>query len=272
MKTLMKLLTYLGVGIALSYTEAAFAQNPTSSTVFDTELNSKNIDVTLGWSQSNLSITKGVLIEAQFLPTFNANVENQLGFLSVQNGAGLWLYKSPAVKVGASVNYMLGRFERFDRRYTGLGDVAGSFDAYTWVEWQPIKDAVTVYANYARTLGASYRSYAQIGFTLGAPIKDDINFFADMNFNYANQTYVQKYYGIDAHQATVSARTPYTASQGGMLNDANLVGLDFVMGRDRDLILGIGQLKYSHALSTTPLIVQAHQKTLLLVWNQKLNH
>lgn len=76
MKTLMKSLTNIGVGIALSYTVAAFAQDPTSSRVFDSELNSKTIDVTLDWSQSNLSITKGVLIETQFLPTFNANLEN----------------------------------------------------------------------------------------------------------------------------------------------------------------------------------------------------
>jgi hypothetical protein len=232
---------------------------------------SSSKDVSFGWSQSNLSLTQGVLVQTQLLPTFNFNAENQIGFLSVQNGAGLWLYKSEGLKVGASLNYMLGRFEKFDRRYAALGDVSGAFDAFTWVEWQPIKDAVTAYANYARTLDAAYRAYAQVGLTLGFPITDSLNAFADVNFNYANQTYAQKYYGIDARQAIVSARTPFSLSSGALLNGASLVGLDLVLSKNTDLLLGAGTLKYSKDLSQSPLITQAQQKTLLMVWSQKLN-
>lgn len=228
-------------------------------------------DVTIGWSQTNLSLTNGVLVETQLLPTFNFTAENTIGFLSVQNGAGLWLYKSEDLKVGASINYMLGRFEKFDRRYTALGDVPGAFDAFVWAEWQPIKEAITAYANCARTIDSSYRSYAQVGLTLGLPITNAVNAFADVNFNYANQTYVQKYYGIDAHQSAVSARMPFALRRGGLVNGASLLGFDLVINKHAELLLGAGALRYSKELSLSPLIAQAQQKTFLMVWSQKLN-
>ena len=250
---------------------SAFSQNNASLSWSQEWFTPSSKDVTIGWSQSNLSLTNGVLIETQLLPSFNFNAENKTGFLSVQNGAGLWLYKSEGLKVGASVNYMLGRFERFDRRYTALGDVSGAFDAYAWAEWQPIKEAVTAYANYARTMDTTYRSYAQIGLTLGLPIINSVNAFADLNFNYANQTYLQKYYGVDAHQSTVSARMPFALSRGGLVNGASLLGLDVVFSKKADLLLGAGALKYSKELSLSPLIAKDQQRTLLVVWSQKLN-
>jgi outer membrane scaffolding protein for murein synthesis (MipA/OmpV family) len=272
MKILLRTLFCWGTCFALSSLAQVFAQNQLTNDDVPSEKKSISLDVTLGWSQSNLSLSNGVLTDTQLLPTLNVNFENQMGFLSLQNGFGLWLFKSSELKLGASVNYMLGRFERFDRRYHALGDVSGSFDAYTWFEWQPIKDAITAYANYARTPGATYRTYSQIGLTLGLPISENKNIFADINFNYANEAYWQKYYGIDVRQASISARAPYTMSQGGMLNSVNLIGLDVVIGSESDLILGVGQLNYSRGLTSSPLIVQPHQRTLLLVLNQKLNH
>ncbi len=233
-------------------------------------LKPKNMDVTLGWSQTNLSITNGVLLQTQLLPTFNFNAENAKGFLSIQNGAGLWLFRDEDVKVGASVNYMLGRYAKFDPKYAPLGDVSGSFDAYLWAEWQPIKEAVTAYANYARTVDASYRAYGQLGVTLGLPLIGPFNAFADLNLNYANQTYLQKYYGVDARQSMASARSTFLPTQAGLINGAGLMGLDMVVSKDSDLILGAGQLKYAKNVSVSPLNAQAQQKTLLLVWNQKL--
>lgn len=250
--------------------KSALAQSESDPNGLDKLFKFNSVDVTMGWSQSNMSITNGLLIQTQLLPTFNVNAENQQGFLSVQNGAGLWLYKTDQVKVGASINYMLGRYAKFDPRYIPLGDVSGAFDAYTWLEWQPIKDAVTFYGNYARTADTSYRSYGQLGVTLGVPVVGPLNAFIDLNFNYANQNYWQKYYGVDARQALSSARPQYVVSQGGLLNGAGLLGFDLVVSKDSDLIIGAGQLKYSKALSPSPLITQAQQQTLLLVWNQKL--
>ncbi len=271
MKTLITT-TLMLIGLAFTIPmKSAMAQKNSELLGTDNPFKFNNLDVTLGWSQSNMSITNGLLLQTQLLPTFNINAENNVGFFSIQNGAGLWLYKKDQLKVGASINYMLGRYAKYDAKYTPLGDVSGAFDAYIWLEWQPIKDAVTVYGNYARTAEASYRAYGQLGLTLGVPVVGPLNAFLDLNFNYANQTYWQKYYGLDARQALASARTPYLFNQGGLLNGAGLLGLDLVLDKDSDLVVGVGQLKYSKGLASSPLIAQSEQQTLLLVWNQKLN-
>jgi outer membrane scaffolding protein for murein synthesis (MipA/OmpV family) len=259
------------VGFALAFgANCVWAQTDHMTTPLERLFDFNTLDVTLGWSQSNMSITNGLLIQTQLLPTLNVNAENNKGFLSVQNGAGLWLHKMDQLKVGASINYMLGRYAKFDSRYIPLGDVSGAFDAYAWLEWQPIKDAVTAYGNFARTTDASFRSFGQVGLTLGVPVVGPLNAFLDINFNYANQNYLQKYYGVDTRQALLSARLPYLVSQGGLINGAGLLGLDLMLGKESDLIIGAGQLKYSKRMSSSPLITQAEQQTLLLVWNQKL--
>jgi len=270
MKTLItSLATLMGFALAVSG-NCAWAQTDRISNPLDRLFEFNTLDVTLGWSQSNMSITNGLLIQTQLLPTLNVNAESQKGFFSVQNGAGLWLHKTDQLKVGASINYMLGRYAKFDTRYIPLGDVSGAFDAYAWLEWQPIKDAVTAYGNYARTTDSSYRSFGQVGLTLGVPVVGPLNAFLDINYNYANQNYLQKYYGVDTRQSLFSVRTPYFISQGGLINGVGLLGLDLMLSRESDLIIGAGQLKYSKRMSSSPLITQAEQQTLLLVWNQKL--
>lgn len=272
MKTLITSPLFFFLCLLAFSMKGAWAQTDSEPKGLESFINLNGVDVTLGWNQSNMSITNGVLLQTQLLPTFNFNAENSKGFLSVQNGAGLWLLKTEELKIGASINYMLGRYAKYDPKYIPLGDVSGAFDVYSWLEWQPIKDAVTTYANYARTADTAYRSYGQLGVTLGLPVMESLNAFVDLNFNYANQTYLQKYYGVDARQAISSARAPFVFGQGGMINGAGLVGLDVVLSKRSDLILGAGQLKYSKSLSTSPLMAQAQQPTLLLVWNQKLEH
>jgi len=104
-------------------------------------------EVSVGMSRTSQSLTHGVLVNYRSVPTLNVSYETAQGFASLQNGVGLWLAHEELFKAGVSVNYMMGRQEKADSRYVGMGDVAGSAMSYVWAEWQPVKDAITLYGN-----------------------------------------------------------------------------------------------------------------------------
>lgn len=227
-------------------------------------------EVTYGINRSNQSLLNGVLVTYKNDPTINVTYETAKGFASVQNGVGLWLVRHEQVKAGYSINYMMGRYASADTRYNGMGNVAGSAAAYAWGEWQPVKDAVTVYGNYSSALRTSNGALAQWGVTLGVPVVNKVNAFIDVSRYWANQRYIQTYYGVSSAQAGSSnPYSPFAPTTSGTLYSNTLWGAMVEATKDIDVVIGVGKSSATGLLMNSPLLDRKTQTNATLVLNQR---
>jgi outer membrane scaffolding protein for murein synthesis (MipA/OmpV family) len=233
------------------------------------DIPTEKLEITTGLSRTSQSLMRGVLVTYTNDPTLNVNYETSQGFASMQNGVGLWLVHQAQFKAGVSVNYMMGRQEQSDPRYAGMGHVSGSAMSYIWGEWQPIKDAITVYGNAGNSWRSASGTLAQWGTTLGFPLVDRVNGFVDVSRYWANQTYVQQYYGVTQSQSVRSGYNVFTANRSGVLYANAQMGLDFEWDRDTDVIVSYGTSTASGLLMDSPLLNKRSQTTSALVVNRR---
>ena len=258
---LFKVLRLAAFVLSVFYSQISWAQDPGVADKFE---------VTYGINRSNQSLLNGVLVTNKNDPTINITYETAKGFASIQNGVGLWLVRNDQVKVGYSLNYMMGRYATADTRYNGMGNVAGSVAGYAWGEWQPVKDAVTVYGNYSNALRTNNGALAQWGMTLGVPVVSRVNAFIDVSRYWANQRYLQTYYGVTSAQAgssnTYSAYTPTTS---GTLYSNTLWGAMVEATKDIDVVIGVGKSSAAGLLMNSPLLDRKTQTNATVVLNQR---
>ena len=258
---LFKVLRLAAFVLSVFYSQISWAQDPGVADKFE---------VTYGINRSNQSLLNGVLVTNKNDPTINITYETAKGFASIQNGVGLWLVRNDQVKVGYSLNYMMGRYATADTRYNGMGNVAGSVAGYAWGEWQPVKDAVTVYGNYSNALRTNNGALAQWGMTLGVPVVSRVNAFIDVSRYWATQRYLQTYYGVTSAQAgssnTYSAYTPTTS---GTLYSNTLWGAMVEATKDIDVVIGVGKSSATGLLMNSPLLDRKTQTNATVVLNQR---
>jgi len=258
---LFKVLRLAAFVLSVFYSQISWAQDPGVADKFE---------VTYGINRSNQSLLNGVLVTNKNDPTINITYETAKGFASIQNGVGLWLVRNEQVKAGYSLNYMMGRYATADTRYNGMGNVAGSVAGYAWGEWQPVKDAVTVYGNYSNALRTNNGALAQWGMTLGVPVVSRVNAFIDVSRYWANQRYLQTYYGVTSAQAgssnTYSAYTPTTS---GTLYSNTLWGAMVEATKDIDVVIGLGKSSATGLLMNSPLLDRKTQTNATVVLNQR---
>lgn len=258
---LFKVLRLAAFVLSVFCSQISWAQDPGVADKFE---------VTYGINRSNQSLLNGVLVTNKNDPTINITYETVKGFASIQNGVGLWLVRNDQVKVGYSLNYMIGRYATADTRYNGMGNVAGSVAGYAWGEWQPVKDAVTVYGNYSNALRTNNGALAQWGMTLGVPVVSRVNAFIDVSRYWANQRYLQTYYGVTSAQAgssnTYSAYTPTTS---GTLYSNTLWGAMVEATKDIDVVIGVGKSSATGLLMNSPLLDRKTQTNATVVLNQR---
>ena len=258
---LFKVLRLAAFVLSVFCSQISWAQDPGVADKFE---------VTYGINRSNQSLLNGVLVTNKNDPTINITYETAKGFASIQNGVGLWLVRNDQVKVGYSLNYMMGRYATADTRYNGMGNVAGSVAGYAWGEWQPVKDAVTVYGNYSNALRTNNGALAQWGMTLGVPVVSTVNAFIDVSRYWANQRYLQTYYGVTSAQAgssnTYSAYTPTTS---GTLYSNTLWGAMVEATKDIDVVIGVGKSSATGLLMNSPLLDRKTQTNATVVLNQR---
>jgi outer membrane scaffolding protein for murein synthesis (MipA/OmpV family) len=226
-------------------------------------------EVTAGVSRTSQSLLHGILVTYKNDPTLNVNYETAQGFASMQNGFGVWLVRDELFKVGVSVNYMLGRQEKADARYAGMGNVAGTAMSYVWTEWQPIKDAITVYGNAGHSSRSASGTLAQWGATLGFPVLNQVNGFVDVSRYWASQRYVQQYYGVSQSQSQTSHYAVFNAHTSGTLYANAQVGFAIELDRDMDLIAAVGRSTASAMLMESPVLNQKSQTLSALVLNRR---
>jgi outer membrane protein len=228
-------------------------------------------EATYGLSRTNQSLINGVLINYKTAPALNLGYENTRWFASIQNGVGAWLVRDEQLKSGLSINYMMGRNESADKRYAGMGDVAGSAMAYLWGEWQPIKDAVTLYANYGNSLSETDAALGQWGVTFGLPVANQLNVFLDHSRSWGSRQYLQKYYGVSASQSIASGYREFMPSGSGSLYRNTQIGLFIEAHQDIDVILGYGKSTACGMLMGSPMLDRRSQPISTIVLNQRFN-
>lgn len=228
-------------------------------------------EATYGLSRTNQSLINGVLINYKTDPTLNLAYENTRWFASIQNGVGAWLVHRDQLKAGASINYMMGRNESSDKRYTGMGNVAGAAMAYMWGEWQPIKDAVTLYANYGNSLSDADAALGQWGMTLGLPVANKVNVFLDHSRSWGSRQYIQKYYGVTASQSMTSGYREFMPSGSASLYRNTQIGLVIEAGKNTDVIVGYGRSTASSSLMNSQMLQKQSQPITTIVLNQRFN-
>jgi len=228
-------------------------------------------EVTAGVSRTSQSLLHGVLVTYQNDPTLNVNYETSQGFASMQNGVGVWLVRDELLKAGLSVNYMMGRQEKADPRYVGMGNVPGSAMTYAWAEWQPIKDAITLYGNAGNSWHTSSGTLVQWGATLGFPLMGEINGFVDVSRYWANQRYVQQYYGVAQNQSHTSGYSPFTAHASGTLYANAQMGVVVALDPDMDLVAAYGRSTASGMLMESPLLNHKSQAMSALVLSRRFH-
>ena len=227
-------------------------------------------EVAYGVNRSNQSLLNGVLVTYKNDPTINVTYETAKGFASIQNGVGLWLVRNEQVKAGYSLNYMMGRYASADTRYNGLGNVAGSVAGYAWGEWQPVKDAVTVYGNYSSALRTTNGALAQWGVTLGVPVVSRVNAFIDVSRYWANQRYIQTYYGVTSIQAGSSnPYSTYTPTASGTLYSNALWGAMVEATKNIDVVIGVGKSSATGLLMNSPLLDRKTQSNATVILTQR---
>jgi len=235
----------------------------------DEALLADKFEVTAGFSRTSQSLLRGVLVTYKNDPTLSMNYEAAQGFASMQNGVGVWLVRDELFKVGLSVNYMMGRQEKADPRYAGMGSVAGSAMSYLWAEWQPIKDAITLYGNAGNSWHSASGTLAQWGATIGVPLANQVNGFVDVSRYWANQRYVQQYYGVTQSQSQTSHYGAFNAHTSGTLYANAQMGVAIELDRDMDLIASLGRSTASAMLMESPLLNQKSQTLSALVLTRR---
>jgi outer membrane scaffolding protein for murein synthesis (MipA/OmpV family) len=151
-----------------------------------------------------------------------------------------------------------------------MGNVAGSAAAYAWGEWQPVKDAVTVYGNYSSALRTNNGALAQWGVTLGVPVVNRVNAFIDVSRYWANQRYIQTYYGVTSAQAGSSNNySAYTPTAAGTLYSNTLWGAMVEATKDIDVVIGVGKSSATGLLMNSPLLDRKTQTNATVVLNQR---
>ncbi len=237
----------------------------------DESKDAAKLEATYGFSRSNQSLINGVLINYKTDPTLNLAYENTRWFASIQNGLGAWLVHHDQLKSGLSINYMMGRNESADKRYAGMGNVSGTAMAYLWGEWQPIKDAITIYANYGNSLSDADAALGQWGMTLGLPLADKLNVFLDHSRSWGSRQYLQKYYGVTMSQSISSGYREFMPSGSGALYQNTQIGLVIEARKDVDVIIGYGKSTASGALMNSPMLQKQSQPISTFVLNQRFN-
>ena len=237
----------------------------------DEDLTADKLELSVGMSRTSQSLLHGVLVTYRGAPTLNVSYETAQGFASLQNGVGLWLAHDELFKAGVSVNYMMGRQEKADSRYVGMGDVAGSAMSYAWAEWQPVKDAITLYGNVGNSWHSASGTLAQWGVTLGFPVAQRVNGFVDASRYWANQRYVQRYYGVSTSQSRTSGYSIFNARDSGTLYANTQIGLLLELDHDTDLIAAYGRSTASGMLMESPVVNQKTQAMSALVLSRRFH-
>lgn len=132
-------------------------------------------------------------------------------FLSTMNGLGAWAYRHNGFSVGGALGYEFGRDESLDRsELDGLGDVDAAAQARLLAEYR--RGPLRLDAALARALGGSDGTTLRVGASMAYPLGDKLRLMPGIAAVWADENYMDAYFGVTAAQSALSRARLGTAA------------------------------------------------------------
>jgi MipA family protein len=113
---------------------------------------------------------------------------------------------------GPLIGYNLGRDEDDDNRLNGLGDVDGGFVAGGFIGYH--LGPVLLDASLHNTFGGDGGYLIKFGAEIERPLRDRVQLTARIGATYADEEYMQNYFGVSAAQSASSGFSRFDADAG----------------------------------------------------------
>jgi len=142
-----------------------------------------------------------------------------IAFLSVGDGLGVNLIRGETFRAGVAVGYDVGRNAHLSGRLNGLGNVGAAPEPrlFAGVALLP----VVIAANLRRALGGHDGVIGDLGAYVPVYGSADLVVFVGPSLTFANQRYMQAYFGVNTTQALgSSAHLPFYRAEGGVKSAA----------------------------------------------------
>jgi outer membrane scaffolding protein for murein synthesis (MipA/OmpV family) len=134
-------------------------------------------------------------------------------FLNSFNGLGIYALNRDDLQLGISINYDFGRSESDDRRHLGgLGDVDAAaqgkiFASYGW-------NGIELSAEVAHSFGGSDGTLVEAGIAYPIALGERLSVTPGFSVSWANEDYMEAYFGVSASQSANSGLSPFAADAG----------------------------------------------------------
>jgi len=211
------------------------------------------LELSAGANLSAVSQIDGVLITPRWSPALDLLYRRDNFFIDSENGIGFALLRDQPLHLGAMLDYQYGRHSEADRRYRGMGDVSGSVAPAVFIEWEPIRDALDIYANASKAVAGTTGWLYKLELSGGLPLTARTNIYFDISSDASDKNYAQAYYGVAAAQATSSGYRTYLPGGGWSTLNAAL-GFEYRHSKNLALNAQLGQLRYLDKAKSSPLV------------------
>ncbi|HUZ72568.1 MAG TPA: MipA/OmpV family protein [Stellaceae bacterium] len=147
-------------------------------------------------------------------PSFDIRYKD-IAFASSGDGVGVNILHGKTYRAGIAVGYDLGRDEDVSGRLRGLGNVEGAPEVRLFAEGVVLPFVLT--ADLRRALGGNEGLIGDIGAYVPVVARNDLIVFLGPSVTFADDRYMQSYFGISSAQAA-AAQFPVYHAQAGFKN------------------------------------------------------
>ncbi len=221
---------------------------------------SSTLQLSAGASYGNNGLFKGILTQPQWDLALNVDYRDGRLFANSLNGVGYQVLKVGSLNLGVSLNYLLGRDVKQDRRYQGLNDVHGALEPMLSIDWQPYGEVLDIYANYGKAIAGSRGAQGVLGATLGFPVASQTTGYLDYYLTVSDQTYHQAYYGVNAPQSATSSYATFHPESGVTSQNVS-VGINHQVNAQWSVLASIGQQRFGSAVHHSPILTRRTSHT-----------
>jgi MipA family protein len=219
--------------------------------------------VSIGASYGTDSLTQGASTEAELFPLIDVAYTRgrfAVGF----DGVSYQLVSSDAFGVGVGLGYDLGRKEEDSTRLRGMGDVRGSAFVGLFADWRLLDGLLTLSAS---TAGATRRENgvtAALEATVAYPLAGEkVIGFLSLAANFADEKYMQTYYGVTPSQ---SARSGYRTltPESGLYESAVTLGFEYAINKKWSTTLLLGSTRREGDAAESPIFTRRNEPAVSL--------
>ncbi len=152
--------------------------------------------------------------------------------------------------MGPTMTYQYGREAAADRRYSGLGDVNASLAPSFFAEWQPLGNALDIYARGGKSIDGSRGWNYLLEMTAGFPLASSLDGFVDVLGMGGDTKFTQAFYGVSAPQSVRSGYSMYTPGA-GLFDITTTLGVEC---KYWVITTSAGILRYTRTAAESPLL------------------